>query len=61
MRVSCSFMEDTRSEASVVSYSTSGSEDAYVKTVYKLLAHGVGPPFGLCSYKGSVPRHRWDK
>jgi hypothetical protein len=31
--------EDTRSEASVVSYSNSRGEDSYVKTVYKLLAH----------------------
>lgn len=31
--------EDSLSEASVVSYSTVGGEDTYVKTVYKKLAH----------------------
>ena len=56
--------DDSRSEASVVSYSTTGGEDAYVKTVYKKLAHEgnvttsdhIEAVDALCKLQGALER-----
>lgn len=56
--------DDSRSEASVVSYSTAGGEDAYVKTVYKKLAHEgnvttsdhIEAVDALCKLQGALER-----
>ena len=56
--------EDSPSEASAVSYSTSGGEDAYVKTLYKKLAHEgsittsdhIEAVDALCGLQGALER-----